>query len=185
MELENLTVKELQSLCIELGLKKSGTKTELIHRISEHAQNKESREFSFGGFIAAVLFAYIAYNFYPFVIGFDNLVAYLHSGEIFPTLILDFLVEETEGKFSDGIKFFRFWFWLVLISYASKSLFCFYHVFSPTSENANMVLIWALVLEVLPVVIKVWSESGIIDAVEAGAFVSVPTMFALGLMRKW
>jgi len=172
-------------LCNELGLKKSGTKAELINRLYEHAQNDKTKEFSIGGIIAAALFGYLAYNFYPFVNGLDNLVAYLHSGEIIPNIILDFLADETEGKFSDGIKFFRFWFWAVLISYSAKSLLCLYHAFSPTSENVNTILMFALVLEVLPIAIKVWSELGIIDAVEAGIFVSVPTLFAAGLIRKW
>ena len=185
MELENLTVGELKRMCAELGLEKSGTKSELIQRLSEHAQNKESREFSFGGFIAAILFAYLAYIFFPFVKGLDNLVSYLNSDDLIPNLILEFLTDATEGKFNDGIKFFRFWFLAVWISYVSKSLICLYHVYSPSSDNVNVIFLLALMFEVLPVFIKIWSESSVTDAISTGAFVLVPTLFAAGLMRKW
>ena len=189
MEYEDLTLKELQSLCAERGLKKSGTKTELITRLYENDGNdytdgdgQVADSFSFAGIIVAVLFGYITYKFYPLVKGIDSVYNNLNSDDILPKLFLEYLNSASDGKFSDMFSFFQIWFWAVLISYGIKTLISVSHAFSPSPENISNIGWTAMILEVLPIFLKIWSINSFEDAIPIMIIVYIPTIIGIALL---
>ena len=189
MEYEDLTLKELQSLCAERGLKKSGRKTELITRLYENDGNdftdgngQVADSFSFAGIIVAVLFGYLTYKFYPLVKGIDSVYNNLNSDDILPKLFLEFLNSASDGKFSDMFSFFHIWFWAVLISYGIKTLISVSHAFSPSPENISYIGWTAMILEVLPIFLKIWSINSFEDAIPIMIIVYIPTRIGIALL---
>lgn len=189
MEYEDLTLKELQSLCAERGLKKSGTKIELITRLYENDGNDftdgdghVADSFSFAGIIVAVLFGYLTYKFYPLVKGIDSVYNNLNSDDFLPKIFLKYLNSASDGKFSDMFSFFHIWFWAVLISYGIKTLISVSYAFSPSPENISYIGWTAMILEVLPIFLKIWSINSFEDAFPIMIIVYIPTIIGIALL---
>lgn len=189
MEYENLTLKELQNLCTERGLKKSGTKSELIERLyeidlndSKDINSQVDDSFSFAGIIVAVLFGYLTYKFFPFVKGVDNVYHYLNSDDFLPKLFFEYLDSASDGKFSNMFSFFRIWFWALLISYGIKTIISLSHAFSPSRENISAIAWTAMILEVLPIFFKIWSINSFEDALQIMIIVFIPTIIGIALL---
>lgn len=191
MEYEHLSLKELQNLCIGRGLKKSGTKAELIERLYENDTNnsdeinfnsQSTSSFSFAGIIVAVLFGYITYKFYPFVKGVDKVYNYLNSDDFLPKLFLEYLNSASDGKFSSMFSFFHIWFWALLISYGIKTIISISHSFNPSRENITYIAWTAIILEVLPIFFKTWSINSFEDAIQIMLIVYIPTILGIALL---
>ena len=189
MEYEDRTLKQLQSLCAERGLKKSGTKIELITRLYENDGNdfvdgdgQAPDSFSFAGIIVAVLFGYLTYKFYPLVKGIDSVYNYLNSEDFLNKIFLEYLNSASDGKFSDTFSFFHIWFWAVLISYGIKTLISVSHAFSPSPENISYIGWTAMILEVLPIFLKIWSINSFEDAIPIMIIVYIPTIIGIALL---
>lgn len=190
MEYENLTLKELQNLCIDRDLKKSGTKAELIERLfendgnySEFSNSQSDDSFSFAGIIVAVIFGYITYKFcLPLAKGIDNVYRILNSDDLLIKSFLEYLDDASYGKFSNALSFFRKWFWVLLISYGIKTIISLSHAFYPSRYSIFYIAWTAIILEVAPVFFKYWSISTIKNACFISIIVYIPTILIIMLL---
>ena len=161
------------------------------HGLEDWKRAKELEEFkdlfednfSFGAILAALLFGYIAYDFFlPVTKGLHKVHGYLNSDDFIAKILMKFLDYSTDKGFSSFLKFIHLWFWAILISHVIKVFFSVKQAFNPSSENISIIGWTALILEVSPVFFKVWSNSNFEDALQIMLIVYIPTIIGIAFM---
>lgn len=138
--------------------------------------------FSFGGIVAALLFGYIGYKFFPAAKGIHKVNSFLNSDDLIAKCITKLLDYSTNNGFSGFIKFIHLWFWAILISHVIKVIFSVKQAFNPASENISIIGWTAVIFEVAPIFFKICSRSGFEEAIQIMIVVYIPTIIGIAFM---
>jgi hypothetical protein len=138
--------------------------------------------YSIQGLLAALLFGYFTYKLFPVLQDADEVYDYFTSDDLIANLISSNLQSATDGKIGSFLNFIYFWFWAVFISYLIKTITAIKHIFNPSIGTIYVISWTAVILEVLPIFIKIWSISSFEDGLKIMLIVYIPTLIGIALL---
>jgi hypothetical protein len=145
-------------------------------------QTNAEADFSLAGILVALIFGYIAFKLFPVVNGIGIIYNYLNGEELVPKLFMLYLKSVTNDRFSEMLSFFYIWFWALFISYCIKTIISIYHAFSPSNQNIIFIAWIAIILEVLPIFLKIWQVITFDDAIVMFIVIYIPTIICFAII---